>query len=445
MADAEKQETFNVLFVDDEENVLRSLKRLFLDVDNVEVFTALSGKEGLEILKNNKISAIISDQRMPEMSGAEFLERARKISPDSVRVVLTGYADINAAIDAINKGGAYRYITKPWNDSDIVITILNAVERYRLIKENKRLTELTKKQNEELKKWSSELEFYVQQHTVELTKQNKELKRLNDKLKKNLNDFISSFVNLIELRDRTVLSHSSNVAAISAEVAKRLGLRESEIETITTAAKLHDIGKIGVPDIVLLKNTEDLNEEELNEYRKHPVRGQTAVDSIEDLQEEGILIRHHHEWYNGKGFPDRLTGEQIPIGSRIISLADRFDRLMHSADSTRNVQSALTIMQPMLSIQFDPKIFGFLVETVKDKVTAIDYGADLVEKELLPKDLMPGMIVSRDVRSGTGLLLLRRAAALNDKNIGMLRRTYHLDPAKTGIFVWVKTGVPRKS
>jgi response regulator RpfG family c-di-GMP phosphodiesterase len=137
MHDDSPKETFNVLFVDDEENVLRALKRLFIDNDTIEIFTACSGREGLEILKTAPVSVIVSDQRMPEMNGAEFLEKASRQAPDSVRIVLTGYADINAAMDAVNKGGIYRYITKPWNDNEFILTVRDAIERYRLVTENK--------------------------------------------------------------------------------------------------------------------------------------------------------------------------------------------------------------------------------------------------------------------------------------------------------------------
>ncbi len=137
-----------ILFVDDEENVIRSLQRLFID-EGYDIFAVTSAGKGLEILRDNEIAVIVSDQRMPQMSGAEFLEAARKIRPDSVRIILTGYADAQTAIDAINKGGAYRYIAKPWNDDDLILAVRGAVEQYRLIGENRRLVELTKKQNEE--------------------------------------------------------------------------------------------------------------------------------------------------------------------------------------------------------------------------------------------------------------------------------------------------------
>ena len=181
-----------ILFVDDEENVLRSLKRLFMSEDYT-VLTALSGPDGLAVLKEVEVPVIVSDQRMPVMTGAEFLEKSRELSPDSVRIILTGYADVEAAIGAINRGGAYRYVSKPWNDNELLLVIKDAFDKYRLVKENKYLTELTIQQNDELKKWSTELEFYVQQHTIELTNQNKELKKLNAKLKNNVSEVLALF------------------------------------------------------------------------------------------------------------------------------------------------------------------------------------------------------------------------------------------------------------
>lgn len=446
-----QHETYKILFVDDEENVLRSLKRLFVDHD-VEVFTASSGKEGLELLKENEIAVIVSDQRMPEMSGAEFLELARKLAPDSVRMVLTGYADINAAMDAINKGGTYRYITKPWNDNEFLLAIRDAVEKYRLVKENRYLTELTAKQNEELKKWSAELETYVQQQTIDLTKQNKELKKLNEKLGRNLKDVISAFSNLIELRGEIFHSHSNNVAVISGKLARKIGLNDSEIDTIAIAAQLHDIGKIGVSDAVMLKTAQAMSPKELEEYQKHPIRGQVAIDFIEDLREAGVLIRHHHEWFNGKGFPDGLKENGIPIGARIIALADGFDRLRHGLFEIHPAQSVLTRLRTQLGTQFDPGLFTPFAEIIKDGFSTDPHAANsieidassAVEIETTLKELIPGMIVSRDIRSGTGILLVSMGTVLDEKKIAALQRNYHIDPSKGGIFVWIKKKQARR-
>ena len=421
-----------ILFVDDEENVLRSLKRLFVSQE-YEVLTALSGGEGLAILKDIEVPVIVSDQRMPVMTGAEFLEKSRPLSPDAVRIILTGYADVEAAIGAINRGGAYRYVSKPWNDGDLLLVIKDAFEKYRLVRENQYLTELTIKQNDELKKWSVELELYVQQHTIDLTKQNKEQKKLNLKLKKNVSEVLRSLSSLIELRNGSMRSHSNNVAILSTAIAEEIGLTAPEIEMISTASQLHDIGMIGAPDIVLLKNVGELSPDEMMEYVKHPVRGQAAIDCIEDFRKPGILIRHHHEWYNGRGFPDGLKGENIPIGARIIGIADRFDRILHG--EMRTMDGALSQIKASLATQFDTSLFASLEKAALEFFHSIVSETDFIEVELKTKDLASGMVTSRDVITGTGLLLLRKGTVLSDTNIETLKRAANLDPSKSGILV----------
>jgi YesN/AraC family two-component response regulator len=149
-----------LLFVDDEENVLASLKRLFFKHD-YEIYMASGGREALKLIDEAKPDLIISDQRMPEMTGAEFLSKSREILPDSIRMVLTGYADIDAAIAAINEGKVYKFIMKPWDKDDLILSVEKALEHYDLIKENKRL-------HEELKEWNRTLEQKVKDRTREL-------------------------------------------------------------------------------------------------------------------------------------------------------------------------------------------------------------------------------------------------------------------------------------
>jgi response regulator RpfG family c-di-GMP phosphodiesterase len=428
-----------ILCVDDEENVLRSLKRLFISED-YEVLTALSGPDALKLLKESEIPVILSDQRMPVMSGAKFLEKSREISPDSIRIILTGHADVEAAIGAINLGGASRYVSKPWNDNELLLVVKEALEKYSLVRENRYLNELTRRQNEELKKWNEELQYYVQQQTIDLTNQNKELKRLNEKLSKNFKDILASMSGLIELRNHTVHSHSHNVAMLSAMIARNIGLTEQMTETISTAALLHDIGKIGESDLAMTKAVTELTPEELAEYRKHPVRSQAVIDCIEDLRETGLLVRSHHECYNGKGFPDGLKADAIPLGARIISIADRFDRMLHF--EMRTAGNALQTIRTMLVSQFDAALFSALEKATAEFSAATGLAEDEKEVELTTKDLSPGMTLSRDVRTGTGLLLLRKNTILNTKNIETLTRGFHLDPAKSGVFIFKKKITP---
>lgn len=431
-----KSETpMGILFVDDEKNVLQALRRLFMD-DDYEVNLANSGEEALEILKHNPdIGLIISDQRMPGLTGVDFLEKAKEILPDAIRILLTGYADLTAVVDAINRGGAYRYITKPWKDDELVQVIEEAAGRYSLLKENKRLQKIVEKQNDELTKWNSQLEYFVQEQTLEIQNKNKELESLNRNLKDNFKNSIAAFSGLIELRDEGTANHSKNVAEISIKAATTMGLSGAELEGITIAALLHDIGKIGIPDVLFLKEMDEMDEFDRKEYMKHPVRGQAAIDSVENLRKAGVLIRHHHEWFNGTGFPDKLRGEAIPIGSRIIAAADFFERAIRKVDADNAMEIALTRIKDDRGARFDPMIYPHLEAAVTAIFSKINIKTGTVEMELNVKDIKHGMVIARDVKSGTGITLLTKGTLLNAKNIQAIRRYYELDPSKSGIFV----------
>ena len=145
-----KQYGHTIMLVDDEQSILNALKRLFRKT-GYQILTASSGREGLELLKETKkpVSLIISDYRMPEMTGAEFLEQAKRIFPDTIRFLLTGYSNMDAIVDAVNKGEIHSYLVKPWNDDDLLLLVQQALQQYELVSKNRRSTELNQKQNEQ--------------------------------------------------------------------------------------------------------------------------------------------------------------------------------------------------------------------------------------------------------------------------------------------------------
>ena len=166
-------EPIRILCIDDEQNVLRSLTRLFLD-DPYEILTATSGAEGLLILaQSGTVPVVISDYRMPGMNGVEFLSEVRKRWPETVRIVLSGYADTGAIVSAINEGQIYRFVAKPWNDDELRVTVANALERYDLGRKNLELTEELRRKNDELTTLNRDLERRVIERTEALTTQNR--------------------------------------------------------------------------------------------------------------------------------------------------------------------------------------------------------------------------------------------------------------------------------
>ncbi len=432
--------TAKVLFVDDEEHILKSLRRLMMDED-IEVFTAASGKEGLDLLeKTEGIEIIISDQRMPGMTGAEFLQQAKETAPDALRLILTGYADVNATIDAINKGGACRYIGKPWNDEELKQVIRDAVSQFRLIRENKRLSQLVVKQNEELQEWNSNLKHRVLEQTSAIRTSNERLRELNGKMNKNFEGCLEAFSGLIELRDREMENHSKKVARLSVKIAEGIKLPKDDIETIKVAALLHDIGKIGLPEKLMIMNTDGMTGEELEQFYRHSLLGQSAIDSIDDMRPAGILIRHHHEYFDGSGFPDGLAGEDIPLGARIIALADTFDLTFTRNRGDNALEVALKTLKADSNKKFDPALLPYIDAQVREIYANLTTGTGMVERELQPKDLRENMIISRELRSGSGLLLLGAGERLDTVKINSLKRYYQIDAPKKGVFVLVHSG-----
>lgn len=427
-----------VLFVDDEAGVRRAIVRVFMDEDYA-VHTAASGDEGLQILKENEaIGVVVSDQRMPGLSGVEFLARSREIRPELIRILLTAYCEVQASVDAINHGGAHRYLTKPWQDDDLVSTVREAREHYALAEENRRLNRIVSEQNEQLKQWNGQLEHMVQVQTMELQDQNRALSTLNERLRGNFRGVIGSLAGLIELRDPWARSHSRNVAELALRCALVMKLPPQETEAIMAAALLHDIGKIGIPDAMLAKDVEEMSTEEFAEYRQHPVRGQTAVDAIADLRSAGILIRHHHERFGGGGFPDGLAGEEIPLGARLIALADFIDRHLSRLGGETAQARVMDMVRNDPEQRFDVRLLERMMVVATSYYTRGEPASDVVEWELLPEDLRPGMMLSRDAKSGTGLLLVGRGRSLDDKTIERLRRLQRQDPRGHGVFVWLK-------
>jgi HD-GYP domain-containing protein (c-di-GMP phosphodiesterase class II) len=297
-----------------------------------------------------------------------------------------------------------------------------------------RVTERANTETDDLRKWNDELEMYVQEQTIELTRQNQEYAALCKKMKHSFRDFTITISNLIELRDKTVGSHSNNVALLSVGLAKKIGLNDEETETVAVAAQLHDIGKIGISDAVLLKDMETLAPYEMEEYKTHPIRGQAVLASNDVLRDAGVLIRHHHETFSGTGYPDGLKGEVIPLGSRIIAIADTYDRLLFS----HTPDKALEAIRSMSEGQLDPHLLFSFQESAQEITRADAFKDHTVEIEIHPNDLIPDMVISRDVKSGTGLLLISKGVTLSPRKIDSLRRHYKLDPPRTGVYVWTE-------
>lgn len=310
-----------ILCVDDEPSIIKSLNRLFRR-EGHRVLTAHSGQEGLSILSRleTPVSLIISDQRMPEMSGVAFLEKAKEFSPHAIRFLLTGYADMDAIVDAINKGEVSRYLSKPWDDNDLLLQIRLALEQVELQQENRELTEKTTRQNRQLLELSQNLDRKVKEKTKQVVEKNQELEDSFHQILQLLSSFATG-------TNGKLGQHLQKTATLARMIANACGLGAEEIEEIESAALLHDIGLLGLDDDFLWMDEKQMNDSQMRLFSQHPTTAEVCLQSVPRLANIATIIGAHHEHFNGDGFPRGVKFDEIPLGARIIGAASDYCRI----------------------------------------------------------------------------------------------------------------------
>lgn len=409
-----------LLFVDDESSILSALRRLFRP-HGYRILVAESGRAGLEVLENEPVDLVISDMRMPEMDGAQFLKEVCSRWPNVTRILLTGYADMTSTVAAINEGGIYRYISKPWDDNEILLVVREALERQRLIAENERLTALTQQQNETLKALNAGLEQKVAERT-------REVQQALNELKKTFMATVQVCAGLVELRAghaaQQLSGHGRRVAEHARQVARRMQLSDADIQNAMLSGLLHDIGKIGLPDDLLARPFNLLSPEQRALVMKHAAQGQQLLMPIEKLHDCALIIRHHHEHYDGSGYPDHLQGMAIPLGARILAAVNDYDALQIGTLVQRPLKpaEALTFLIDNRSKRYDPMVVdafvAYLAETRKSQVSELPVRA---------LHLKPGMVLSRDLIHHDGFLLLAHGTSLTPDIITQLIKLENTD------------------
>lgn len=396
---------FSLLFVDDEPNILSALRRLFRPA-GYRIHLAPSGAEGLALLEREPVDLVVSDMRMPEMSGAELLAEVRRRWPDTMRILLTGYADIGSTIAAINEGQLHRYIPKPWNDQEILLIVREACERRALERDRARLEALTLRQNEELKGLNSSLEAKVVERTAALQEAHAALGSAHDRLKSGFLNTLKVFSGLIELRGGAMAGHSRRVADYARRIAQAANLPPADAQDVFFAALLHDIGKIALPDALLHKPFNSLTSEERGEVVRHPHKGEAVLMGLEQLRGAARLIRFHHERYDGQGYPDQLSGTDIPLGARILTVANDYDGLLQGSlfGKRATPEEAQSFLRAGRGKRYDPELVDVFLGLLGGPVPLDRSGC----KELPAAELEPGMVLARDLVTREGVLLLAR-------------------------------------
>lgn len=420
-----------ILCVDDEPSILSALRRLFRS-QGYTILVAGSGQEGLDLLAKEPIDLVISDMRMPHMDGAQFLEQVFARWPDVKRILLTGYADASSTIAAVNQGNIWSYISKPWNDGELLMDVQQALAHSRLAREHAALSELTERQNEELRHLNASLEQKVAARTAELQQMLGMLESTHAELKKGFMTTVKVLSSLFELRGGRLAGHSRRVAETARQLARGLGVEDSAAQDILFAALLHDIGKIGLPDHLMEKAFNTMPAGERTQMMTHAQRGEMVLMAVDQLKKAATLVRHHHECYDGSGYPDQLAGLAIPMGARILAVANDFDALQMGTLVSRPLKpaEARAFIIENRGKRYDPQVVDAFMTLVADQIPE-----EVRELPMRPGTLRPGMILTRDLLHPEGYLLLAKGQTVAPLVIEQLLKIEALEGHRLTLFI----------
>lgn len=338
-----------ILIVDDEESILSALTK-FLTVKGYDVSTAASGEDALDVLRRLKIAGLVVDVRMPGLSGIDLVPKVLEIEPNAAILMLTAVNDATTASLCMQRG-AMEYLTKPIDLEELHKAIQRALKRRDALMET-----------DELNQWLKE---EVAVRTAELRRERANLQRISVAT-------LEVLVNALEAKDPYSRGHSARIADLSAMVAAEMGLEDEDVEAVRTAGRLHDIGKIGIREEVLVKQG-PLTDDEYEHVKQHVVVGSQILAPLTHLREVIHYVRSHHERWDGRGYPDGLKGEEIPIGARILAVVEVYDALTTSRPYQEKMSSEFAVerMRDLTGTGIATDVFDALEAVVNRRQTLV--------------------------------------------------------------------------
>lgn len=359
-----------ILIVDDDESI-RGLLSACLD-PAYWCATAANAEEAMRLLESGSFDLVLSDITMPGASGLDFCGWVQKTCPRTVVVMISAMTDIQFAIEAMHKG-AFDYVTKPFDLARVTVAVDRAL-RYRQALEDKH-------------RYEEELEERVRLRTTELQSANEDLSFMLDTVYRNYRATLRGLARTLEARDIETRGHSDRVVAYSMKLGRKMGLSSIDLLALEQGALLHDIGKIGVPDAVLLKPG-SLSTDEWVKMREHVAHGLRIIEGVDFLGGARYVVGQHHEKYDGSGYPNKLHGDGIHIHARIFAVADAFDAIRSDRPyrAAQSYEKACEELSAHAGTHFDPKVVSTFMSIPEDEWDEIRRSAQSEETPLTTGD-----------------------------------------------------------
>lgn len=410
-----------LIVVDDEIQILKSLERLLRKDYEITVFD--NGQDALDYMEQHSVDIILSDMRMPHMLGSEFLAKARAQQPKTVRLLLTGYSDMDSTVEAINEGGVFSYIAKPWDNDKLKEELCKAENKRKLEQEKELLANQLSQNNKCLKQVNVGLEKTVEQRNRELSHSHKILEKKHQAQKDVYQKLITMLTSMIEMRySEKVLGYSQRVAAQSRLLAKRMGLPKAELTHIYLGSLIHEIGLLTM-DMPVKKNVSEFTESELMKFNTHPQYGGAILERLPGFQIVSEIIKHQFENVDGSGTPDHLTQRSIPIGARILRVVKAYNEMISGKFSSEPVRAALAKaeLQSHRGEYFDDEVVQRFIDMLEQRRTLED--GDSVEYYISLDELQAGDVLKEDLVAphNKETILLAANHQITEANLTSLR------------------------
>jgi response regulator RpfG family c-di-GMP phosphodiesterase len=341
-----------VLCVDDEPGILAALKRC-LRLEGLAVLTATGGEQALEILRETPVDLVISDMRMPGMDGAQLLERIHAEWPGTVRVLLTGHSDPASTVAAVNRGQIFRYLHKPWGEEELIHTVREGLALAVQVREDMRLMSMAAAQNGQLRQLNEELQQLQERNAAE--RRHSEAARQRQYLQS-----VKVLTNLMEVRCIDLFEHGRRVATLARDLARGMDLSADAVLDVFVAGLLHDIALIGPA-------ADGSSHADAATDRAHPAQSARALAAMEDMLPVARLVEAHHERFDGTGFPSGSAGAAIPLGARILAVADAVDdhRRAQAAPAGHGDEALLAFLHADGGRRFDPAVVAACIPLLR--------------------------------------------------------------------------------